>query len=192
MIRPFLPGCACYVALALCGVAVAEAPSVGLLNLDRIFKDYKPFREKQTQLQEVAKEVDQKVQARQAELETVNNQLRKTVQGSAEFTRLQIQLFKLQNDLQQFVNSERVSIQKQEATMLLALHRQLDELVSKHAKAKGIKLVLRYHDVSFDENQPVPEIAKTVNRQILYEDGLDITDAILKELQAAPASGDGR
>ena len=185
MSRLFLMGCLWFSVAALSGATAADSPSVGLLNLDRIFKDHKPFREKHAQLQETAKEVEQKVQTRQAELETVNNQLRKTAQGTPEFTRLQIQLFKLQNELQQFVNTERLNLQKQEAILLLALHRQLDALVRKYAKSKGIKLVLRHHDVSFEESQPVADIAKTVNRQVLYEDGLDITDAILKELESS-------
>src|SRR5687767_463701 len=82
--------------------SAADGLPIALLNPDRIFKTHKPFQEKLTQLQEEAKEVEQAVQARQAELETATNQLRRTPQGTPEFSKLQIQVFKLQNDLQQY------------------------------------------------------------------------------------------
>ena len=48
--------------------------------------------------------------------------------------------------------------------------------MKKYAKAKGLKLVIRQQDSSLDEKQPLAEILKSLNRGIIYEDGLDITD----------------
>ena len=39
-------------------------------------------------------------------------------------------------------------------------------------------------DVSLDDNQPLAEILKSLNRSIIYQDGLDITDDILQALDA--------
>jgi len=169
--------------------SAADGLPIALLNPDRIFKTHKPFQEKLTQLQAEAKEVEQAVQARQAELETATNQLRRTPQGTPEFSKLQIQVFKLQNDLQQYLNSERQKLQTKEATLLLGFHRQLDAIVSKYAKAHGIRLVVRQQETSLEENQQLAEIAKAINRAILFEEGLDITDAILKELEASTSAG---
>jgi Skp family chaperone for outer membrane proteins len=169
--------------------SAAEGLPIALLNPDRIFKTHKPFQEKVAELQEEAKEVELAVQARQAELETVTNQLRRTPPGTPEFQKLQIQVFKLQNELQQYVNSERQRLESKNAILLLGFHRQLDALVTKHAKANGIKLVIRQQESSLEENQPLADIVKALNRAILYEEGLDITDQILKDLQAAAQSG---
>jgi Skp family chaperone for outer membrane proteins len=168
----------------------AEPLPIALLNPDRIFKTHKPFQEKLTQLQDEAKEVEQTVQTRQAELETVTNQLRRAQQGSPEFQRLQIQVIKLQNELQQYINSERQKLQHKEAMLLLSFHRQIDALVTKFSKERGIKLVIRQQESSLEENQQLAEIVKAINRAILYEDGLDITDEILKALETF-ATGEG-
>ena len=102
---------------------------------------------------------------------------------------MQQQAAKLQNDLQQFVAKEREELQKREAAVFLDLYRQLEDEVKKYAKAKGIKLVIRQQEGTLDEKQPLQEILKTLNRGIIYEDGLDITDEILKALDARNAAG---
>jgi hypothetical protein len=35
-----------------------------------------------------------------------------------------------------------------------------------------------------DENQPLAEVLKTLSRGVIYEEGLDITDEIVKGLNA--------
>jgi hypothetical protein len=73
--------------------------------------------------------------------------------------------------------------------LLLGFHRQLEAEMTRYAKAHGIKLIIRHQDTSLDENQPLPEIAKSLGRGVLYEDGLDITDQILKALETQAVSG---
>ena len=68
----------------------------------------------QARMQLVAKDFEGAVQVRQAELETVINQARQTQPGSPEFQRFQIQLMKLQTDLQQFVAKGRHDLQQKE------------------------------------------------------------------------------
>jgi Skp family chaperone for outer membrane proteins len=128
------------------------------------------------------------VQLRNAELETAVSKFRAAQPGTPEAARLQQQGAKLQLDLQQYVQKERDAVQKREAAVVLALYRDLEEEIRKYAKAKGIKLVIRQQDSSLDENQTVQQIFNALNRQIVYEDGLDITDDILKALDARAAA----
>jgi Skp family chaperone for outer membrane proteins len=167
-------------------IASATDPAVpiALLNIDRIVKTYAPLLERLEPLKEEAKKLEEDVQLRQVELETVVNKLRMEKPGSPEFQKLQAQGAKLQQELQQFINTERANMQKKEAAILLGFYRELDQVIGKYAKEHGIKLVVRQQETSLDENQPVQEILKTLNRSILYEDGLDITDEILKALDA--------
>ncbi len=166
-----------------------ETLPIALVNLDRIFKDHKPFQDKLVPIKEGVQEMEKKAQLRQIELETVVTQLRKAQPGTPEAQRLQQQAVKLQTDLQQFVAKERETLQKREATAHLELYRQVEEEVKKYCKEKGIKLVIRQQETSLDENQPLPEILKALNRGIVFEDGLDITSDILKALDARNGAG---
>jgi Skp family chaperone for outer membrane proteins len=174
-----------------CSAAIhaAEPAPFALVNVDRILKTYKPLQDKLEPLKAEAKELDAAVQVRQGELETVGNQLRSSRAGSPEQQKLQLQFVKLQTELQQFIANEQQAQHKKQAAVYVAFFRQLEAEISKYAKAHGVRLVLRQHETSYDEGQPLAEILKALNRPILYEDGLDITDAILKGLEAASAEG---
>jgi len=165
----------------------ADPLPIALVNIDRILKDYKPLNDKLDPLKAEAKELDTAIQVRQAELETVGNQLRQVLPGSPDQQRLQIQLVKMQGDLQRFVATSRNNLQNKEATTYLAFFRQLDAEISKYAKANGLKLVVRQSATSLEDGQPLQDVAKALNRSILFEEGLDITDAILKALQSSAA-----
>src|SRR5690242_11730347 len=80
----------------------ADPLPIALVNIDRILKDYKPLNDKLDPLKAEAKELESAIQVRQAEIETVGNQLRQTLPGSPDQQRLQIQLVKLQGDFQRF------------------------------------------------------------------------------------------
>jgi Skp family chaperone for outer membrane proteins len=167
--------------------AADPALPIALINVDRILKDYKPLNDKLDPLKAEAKELERAIQVRQAELETVGNQLRQTLPGSPDQQRLQIQLVKMQGDFQRFVADGRNKLQNKEAATYLAFFRQLDAEISKYSKANGLKLVLRQSETSLDDGQSLQDIFKALNRSILYEEGLDITDAILKALQSTTA-----
>ena len=161
---------------------------IAILNMDRIFKTHKPLLDQLAPAREEAKELQEKLQLRQAEIETVAIQIRKTDPNTPDFQRLQAQLLKLNGELRQLAESGQQTIQKKESAIYLAFYRTLDDEVAKYAKAKGLKLVLRQQESSLDENQPLQEILKSLNRSIIYQDGLDITDEILKALDARATS----
>ena len=160
----------------------AEKLPIAIVNMDRLTKTYKPLQEKLAVIRQSAEEADKTVQLRNIELETVGSQLRKVPPGSAEALKIQQQFIKLQSELRQFIEQERQEILKREVALHLELHRRVGDEINAYAKANGIKLVLRQQDSSLEENQPIAEIQKSLGRNILYQDGLDITDDILKAL----------
>ncbi|HEY2416256.1 MAG TPA: OmpH family outer membrane protein [Pirellulaceae bacterium] len=172
---------------AISPLPAADPLPIALVNIDRLLKDYKPLNDKLDPLKAEAKEVENAIQVRQAELETVGNQLRQVLPGSPDQQRLQIQLVKMQGDFQRFVAESRNKLQNKEATTYLAFFRQLDAEISKYSKANGLKLVLRQSTTSLDDGQSLQDVFKALNRQIFYEDGIDITDPILKALQSTTA-----
>ena len=137
----------------------SRCPSA-LVNVDRILKEYKPLNDKLDPLKAEAKDLEGAIQVRQAELETVGNQLRQVQPGSPEQQRLQIQLVKLQDGPPAIRRQGRHDLQNKEATVYLAFFRQLDAEISKYAKANGLKLVLRQYETSFEDGQSLPTSPK--------------------------------
>lgn len=186
-LKNLLSSVVCVVAVACLAGPIAQAADpfpIAILNMDRVFKTHQPLLDQLAPIQEETKKLQETAQLRQVEIETVANQVRKAEPGSPEFQRLQAQLVKLNHELRQFAESGQQTVQKKESAVYLAFYRTLDDEVRKYAKAHGLKLVLRQQNSSLDENQPLAEILKSLNRSIIYEDGLDITEEILKALDA--------
>ena len=172
----------------LLGLAAASAQEqnfpVAVINLDLLFKEDAKVAEAIAELKQEAAGIDEKVKLRQAELEAVANDLRQAQPGSQEQRRLQQEAAKLNGELQQFVARERANYQNKEVKIYLAAYRGVESVVKEYCKEKGIKLVIRQQSTSLDENQPTAEIIKAINRDVIFEDGLDITADIQERLKA--------
>jgi Skp family chaperone for outer membrane proteins len=177
------------VAICVSSASAAEPLPIGLIDVDRIFKTHQPFLKKLEPIKTEVKELDESIQVRQAELETVATQARKAQPGSADSQRFQQQFLKLQGELQQYVATSRQAVQKKEAGVLIECYQVLDAEVSKYAKAKGLKLVIRNQESTLDASQPFPDVLKALNRSVLYQEDLDITDEVLKALEAGANTG---
>ncbi len=166
----------------------APAFPIATVNVDKVFNGSKQHADRLAPLRVSAKELDEAVQIRQVEMETAANQLRKATPGSPDQQRLQGQLIKLQNDLRIFVEQERQKLQNREVSALIATQKDVDEQIKKLCKERGLKLVLRQYNPP-EEGQPLQEVVKNLGRDVVYQDGLDITDDVLKALNEAKADG---
>ena len=190
-----------YFTLASCLFLVAAARAVaqdkpaestlpiGLINIERIAQKHKPFLKQVAELQEQAKELQGSAALKQGELQTVVNDLQKTAQGTAEFQKLQSQAGRLQRELQSFVAEGQQKIRDADLKNSLALHREIDQVLKPYCKSKGLKLVVRMPGTSLDENLTPQQILQAINRGVFYEDGLDITDDVLKLLAEKSEKG---
>jgi len=181
-----LAGCLLVIA-AIAPVSAQEKPAetplpIGLVNIEKIAQQYKPFLKQIAELQEQTKELQSSVTLKQSELQGVGTELQKAAQGTAEFQKLQNQYVRLQRELQTFAQEGQQKIRDKDFKNSLALHRELDQVLKPYCKAKGLKLVVRIQNSSLDENQNPQQILQAINRAVLYEDGLDITDDVLKLL----------
>jgi len=178
------------VAPALSQEKAAESPlPIGLVNIEKIAQQYKPFLKQVAELQEQTKELQSSVTLKQSELQGVGTELQKAAQGTAEFQKLQNQYVRLQRELQTFAQEGQQKIRDKDFKNSLALHRELDQVLKPYCKAKGLKLVVRIQNSSLDENQNPQQILQAINRAVLYEDGLDITDDVLKLLAEKEEKG---
>jgi Skp family chaperone for outer membrane proteins len=157
---------------------------IAVLNLDLLFKEDPDVVQGLADLKQEAAEIDEKIKLRQSEVEAVASDARKAQPGSQEQRRLAQEAAKLDGELKQYVNREREAVRLKEAKLYLTAYRDVESVVKEYCKEKGIKLVIRQQTTSLDENQTAQEIVKALNRLVIYEDGLDITDDIKKRLKA--------
>ena len=154
---------------------------VAVLNVDRIFKQFTPLQERLAPLRQDAQELEKTAQLKQVELETTQQKLQRTPAGSPDFEKLQVQLARLQTELRLFMERERRNLAKKEADIYVAIFQEMEEEVKNICKARGIKLVIRQNAGS-PKDEKVEEVLKWLNRGVIFEDGIDITDEVLAAL----------
>lgn len=160
---------------------VAKLP-VGLIDVGYIFKNHKPVAEKLATLKPALAELEKTVQLRQVEIEQVQRRLAAPKEGD-DRAKLQQQFVKLQNELRAFLETERQKLQKQELQIQKEIYTKVQAEVQRLAKERGLQLVLVRPRGSL-ETEDIGELNRTLNQLVIYEDGLDLTDEILKALDA--------
>ena len=162
---------------------------IGLLSVEKLAQQYKPFQKKVAELQEEAKELQAAAALKQTELEAVRAELQKAPPNSQESQKLQGQFGRLQRELQAFAQEVQQKLRDKDLKLSLSLHREIEQVLKPYCKSKGIRLVVRTQNSSLDENQNAQQILQAVNRGVLYEEGLDITADVLKLLEEQSEKG---
>lgn len=162
----------------------SELP-IGLIDVGYIFKNYKPAVEKLATLKPALQELEKTVQLRQVEIEQVQRKLAAPKEGDNR-PKLQAQVAKLQQDLRVYLETERQNLQKRELQIQAEIYKLVQTEVQRIAKERGLKLVVVRPRGNL-ESQDAGELGRTLSQLVIFEDGLDLTEEVLKALEAASA-----
>jgi Skp family chaperone for outer membrane proteins len=157
----------------------AELP-IGLVDVGYIFKNYKPVAEKLATLKPALQELEKTVQLRQVEIEQIQRKLAAPKEGD-DRAKLQQQFAKLQQELRVYIETERQSLQKRELQIQADVYKLVQAEVQKIAKERGLKLVVVRPRGNL-ESQDAAELNRTLNQLVIFEDGLDLSEEVLKAL----------
>jgi Skp family chaperone for outer membrane proteins len=155
---------------------------IGLIDVGYIFKNYQLAVEKLDALKPAVREIEKTVQVRQVEIEQVQRKLL-AIKPGQDPARLQAQLANLQQELRKYVETERQSIHKRELQIQSDIYKLIQAEVQRIAKERGLKLVLLRPRGNL-ESKDLGEVGRTLNQLVVYEEGLDLTDDVLKALES--------
>jgi Skp family chaperone for outer membrane proteins len=155
---------------------------VATINVVHIFKTYQPAVEKLDALRADVKELDEKIQLRQIELEQLQRKLAGRPQPGEDREKMQLQFAKLQTELRLYVERERQNVQRREAKIQVDIYKLIQAEVEQITKERGIKLVLVRPRPSLD-SPDLQEVGRALNQSILHSDCPDLTDDVLKALE---------
>lgn len=181
MFRIVLPILLLLTMLPATRAAEAEVP-VGLIDVGYIFKNYKPATDKLAELKPALQELEKTVQLRQVEIEQLQRKLAAPKEGD-DRAKLQQQFAKLQQELRVYIETERQGLQKRELQIQADVYKLVQTEVQRLAKERGLKLVVVRPRGNL-ESEDAGELNRTLNQLVIFEDGLDLTDEVLKSLQA--------
>ena len=166
--------------------AWGQGMNVALLDVGYIFENHPGFKTQMDAMKAEVQSFEQTMKQQQEQIQAASRQISSYKPGSPEYKRLEETTTKQIADLKVQMQLKRKSIMEKEAQIYMATYKQVAAAVAAFANQKNIDLVLRYDRKSAPGNQVVDpkETLKVINRPVIFEKGLDISDSILRQVSA--------
>jgi Skp family chaperone for outer membrane proteins len=178
--------------------AVAPAPagagtSVAVIDIAYIFKNHVRFNQQMNDMKRDIEAFDAQIRQDQQSFAKKREGLQVYNPASAEYKKAEEDLARMKSDLDIKVAVKRREFLEQEARVYYGIYREIEDSVNMFAQRNRIGLVLRYNG---DEMKPDDRasVLQGVNRPVVFQQNLDITQHILNQLNAGatmPAGAGG-
>lgn len=152
---------------------------VALLDLARIFNNHDRFKRQSDALRQEVEEAERQLKARKSELESAAESLKTLPKESSQARKLEEQIAHDTVELKEHVEVQKKRFFETEANLYHECYQEVMEEVERYAKERGINLVMRFNGDTHDFADP-QSVQKELNKSVLYQDGIDITDEILQ------------
>ena len=175
--------------LALAGSAAAQ--KVGVVDIVRLFNEFKKAKDlfagldkEREQMETEANQMQQKINA----LVVASKELDKS---SAEYLRMRQEALKLGFDLKSHKEYSTQKLFMQHRLMTERLYNELLGEIGVYARKHGFALILSLDEIKIEDSKSIPELqARIAVRKVLFHDKtLDLTEAILKQVDSKDTSG---
>jgi Skp family chaperone for outer membrane proteins len=153
---------------------------VALVDLARVLQAHKGLRLKNEEIVQEGQRRTEELKSIYEAAQQVKKELDAAKKGSAEFKRLEDE-FKSKYQEMTKKNQEAQAWQMEtNATNVIWAYHQVNEEITRIAESRGFKLVMNFTGEPVTADQKDPQKRQMIiNRQILYQSGLDITDEVI-------------
>ncbi|MCA9174832.1 MAG: OmpH family outer membrane protein [Planctomycetales bacterium] len=171
-------------------VVSAQSPQgtkVALVDISMIFQKNQRFSATMDAMKTEVDAFEASVKQRGEALKAKSEGLKRFAVGSPEYRRDEAGLAKESAELQVDIGLKRKEIMDREARVFFEAYQEVVQHVEAIARSQNIGIVLRYNSAQIDPNER-NSVQAGVNRSIVYQNQLDITDLVLNSInrRAAP------
>jgi len=172
--------------LAASSITWAQGMNVALLDVGYVFKKHPRFIQQMDAMKSTVQAFEAQLKLEQGQIEAAGKQLSTYNPGTPEYKALEEKTTKKLADLKVRMQLKRKEVMEDEAKIYMDTYKEVASVVAAFANAKNIDLVLRYDRESDPKTQSVDprETLKIINRPVIFEKRLDISDLILRQLGA--------
>lgn len=162
---------------------------VAVLDVAKVFKEHSAFNARMEQLKAEVDQFDALMKQKSDELRLEIEGLKKQFETSSEqFKAGQADLARKDADMKIQANQKRQEILDKEAQLYLTTYEEIQRIVQELATKYNITLVLRYDSADIDQNDRA-SVIRGVNRPIIFQRNLDLTNHVLPIVQTASLQG---
>lgn len=159
-----------------------QGMQVALLDVGYIFKSHPQFQQQMEAMKANVAKIEENLKKEQAGIQNAAKAMQSFNPGTPQYKDIEEKTAKRLADLKVQTQLRRKEIMENEAKIYLATYKQVHAAVQAYAKRNRIDLVLRYDREAAEANTTNPrDTLKIINRPIVYQDQIDISDAILAQ-----------
>jgi Skp family chaperone for outer membrane proteins len=162
----------------------AKPCDVAVIDVSRVFEKCTKFQEEMQRLKAEVESFEPVLRQAQKELAETKQRLDAAAKGSPEQRTLELDLATKNANLQVEMKVKREKFLLDEAAIYARWYRQVQKSVREVAAREQVRVVLRTNSETFDDKDRAA-VLQAVNRPIVFQDQIDITDEVLKTLNAA-------
>ena len=170
-----------------------NALGIAVIDVNSIFKKHQRF---QSTMEHLKKEIELEESALKKDRDYINKRIEAANQfrpGTPNFKQSEEEITRLQSDFNVKAQLKKKNFMERESKIYFNVYSEVTKEVQEIASRYGIKLVLRYNSEAPDDTSR-ETILRTLNQPIVFQNGIDITTAVLDSLNrrggvgAAPAA----
>jgi Skp family chaperone for outer membrane proteins len=160
--------------------------SVAVIDIPEIYKNHVRFKQAMDNIKKNVAEFEGYVRAEQTKITNLRDRLKEFNVGSADYKQVEEQMARLSSDLQVKMTFKRKEFMEEEARAYYDAYKEIEYHVRDFAQRNRVGLVLRFSQSDMDP-QKLETIRQGVNRAVVYQDRLNITDIITQKLNQGSA-----
>jgi len=162
------------------------ATLVAVVDIARLFEAHPAFQAKRNALEKEAQDANQELEGKRKGLTQRNQQLTELNSASPDYRQLESDIAREVADLQVQARQVKKDLLQREALQYFTSYSEILAAVDRIAQRHGIALVLRFDSRTMHPDDP-QSVMQGMNREVVLQRNLDITDMVLAELQTALA-----
>lgn len=177
-------------ATSACGQnsSAAPAPSadtphkVGLIDMARVFKEYKKFENLREDLKSEIAQSDEQAKAMATELQKLQEEMKTFEQGKPEYNSLEKQLAEKASKFEAFRKVAQRDFLRKESQIYKTVYLEVVDVVKKYSEIYHYTLILRFNSEKIEGSDP-QKLIQGLNRQVIFHRPDDnITDSVITYL----------
>lgn len=161
--------------------AKAAGTQVAIIDIGYIFKNLASYNAKRDALREKTKALQNEVAQQRKHLSKENEKLQELQPGSLDYKRVEAQLTQQASDFQVQNELQRKALVEEEIKLYYDTYLEVQRVIDSLAAKYNIDLVVRYDREKMDPADP-DSVRRGLLNSVVYHRGLDLTDAVLAEL----------
>jgi Skp family chaperone for outer membrane proteins len=164
-------------------------PRLALIDISRIFKAHTRFKQQMEEMKRDVQAAENKVRQERDEISKLVTDVLPTFQkGTQQYSEMEEQLADRQAKLAVTVNRQKNEFLQREATIYHNVYQEIWQATDYFCRQNSIDMVLRFNGEPVDVQRP-DSVLTFINKPVVwYDPGLDITEAILRDVNRPGAN----